>query len=230
MSANNTTNLVGNAGEVLKKNVKDLLATGLFSDLTIVCGHKEFKVHKSILYLQSDYFKKLLGGEFREANSSTIPFDEDPDTFHALIHFLYNFTWCPSMVEPTQVVAVYQLADKYLVPPLYQLAASRFKQACDPKGNTETFIDAIDAVLESTAPGDDTLWNIVFPMIKQNMRLLTKNASFVDLLQKHEDLNIRLLEEMSVSEPAEHTAIDPDLLADGGGWGSIYGGGGRKLG
>lgn len=42
-----------------------LLSTGMFSDLLICCGGKEFKVHKNILYLQSSYFRKLLGGKFK---------------------------------------------------------------------------------------------------------------------------------------------------------------------
>ncbi|EME45702.1 hypothetical protein DOTSEDRAFT_23693 [Dothistroma septosporum NZE10] len=60
MSAN-TVNLAGNAGEVLKKNVKDLLVSGSCSNLTIECRGKSFKVHKAILYTQSDFFKKHIG-------------------------------------------------------------------------------------------------------------------------------------------------------------------------
>ena len=147
------------------------------------------------------------------------------------------------MVSPTQVVAVYQLADKYDVPALRQLAASRFKRACENEGDLEGFVDAVDAVLESTAPNDDTLWKIVFPLMKKQMGRLTTNASFKDLLQKHEDLNLRLLNEMSLSEGSSSTtgygstdpALQPDDDGSGGGYGGYNGGyfgagGGRTLG
>lgn len=41
------------------------MTSGLFSDLTIVCNDRKFHVHKSILWIQSEYFRKLLGGKFK---------------------------------------------------------------------------------------------------------------------------------------------------------------------
>jgi hypothetical protein len=48
-----------------KKLAKSLLALEVFSDLTITCGDKEWKVHKNLLWIQSDYFRKLLDGDFK---------------------------------------------------------------------------------------------------------------------------------------------------------------------
>lgn len=44
---------------------RSLLALDIFSDLTITCGEKEWKVHKNVLWIQSDYFRKLLNGNFK---------------------------------------------------------------------------------------------------------------------------------------------------------------------
>lgn len=52
-------------GNALKIGAKDLLSSGLYSDITIVCGDKEFKVHKFALHTQSAYFRKLLAGKFK---------------------------------------------------------------------------------------------------------------------------------------------------------------------
>lgn len=41
------------------------LTSGIFSDLTITCQGREFKLHKLVLYTQSTYFRKLLGGQFK---------------------------------------------------------------------------------------------------------------------------------------------------------------------
>jgi len=45
-------------------NMKSL-TSGIFSDLTITCQGREFKLHKLVLYTQSTYFRKLLGGQFK---------------------------------------------------------------------------------------------------------------------------------------------------------------------
>lgn len=42
-----------------------LQETGLFSDFTITCKGHTFKVHKTVLYTQSEYFRKLLTGPFK---------------------------------------------------------------------------------------------------------------------------------------------------------------------
>jgi hypothetical protein len=48
-----------------KQLAESLLALDIFSDLTLTCGDKEWKVHKNLLWIQSDYFRKLLNGDFK---------------------------------------------------------------------------------------------------------------------------------------------------------------------
>lgn len=42
-----------------------LYQTNALSDLIITCGGQDFAVHKIILYIQSEYFRKLLDGSFK---------------------------------------------------------------------------------------------------------------------------------------------------------------------
>ena len=78
-----------------KRFAHSLLAQDIFSDLTITCGEKEWKVHKNLLWIQSDYFRKLLNGDFKvrersasvlsylhpcNKNSSESSWQEDPST------------------------------------------------------------------------------------------------------------------------------------------------------
>jgi hypothetical protein len=44
---------------------RSLLSSGAFSDLTLTCGGKQFKVHKVVLCTQSAVFRKLLDGKFK---------------------------------------------------------------------------------------------------------------------------------------------------------------------
>lgn len=42
---------------------------GEASDLTIICGEREWKVHKLVLCLNSDVFKKMLQGDFKVSDN-----------------------------------------------------------------------------------------------------------------------------------------------------------------
>lgn len=42
-----------------------LLGSGKYSDLTLTCGSRSWKVHKGVLCLQSDFFAKACDGDFR---------------------------------------------------------------------------------------------------------------------------------------------------------------------
>ena len=46
-----------------------LLGSGKYSDLTLTCGSRSWKVHKSVLCLQSDFFAKACDGDFRVSNA-----------------------------------------------------------------------------------------------------------------------------------------------------------------
>lgn len=61
------------AGHSILINMKDL-SRGIFSDLTITCQGEEFEVHKAVLYIQSKYFRKLLGGNFKVRQQQLIPY------------------------------------------------------------------------------------------------------------------------------------------------------------
>ncbi|KAK1971965.1 POZ domain-containing protein [Colletotrichum sublineola] len=68
-----------------------LLETGKFSDFTIVCQNTEFRVHKAVLYPQSDYFAALFDSNMEEAQKGVVTFDDiDPKIMKHLIDFFYS--------------------------------------------------------------------------------------------------------------------------------------------
>ncbi|KAI5361902.1 Putative BTB/POZ domain-containing protein [Septoria linicola] len=185
-------------GNTLKTGAKELLATGLYSDLTIICGDNEFKVHKFALHTQSAYFRKLLGGDFKEGAAagsiSRLPLEENPAIFSVLIKHLYHFTYDDSFrgeVAPGPfAVHVYAAADKYDIEPLRKQAAKRLEQVLDPQ-DVNTFIETLRAIDENTA--DETLWEIVTPVLQANMSTLLKSGEFQEMLQDMKALTFRLL-------------------------------------
>ena len=46
-----------------------LLESGKYSDLTLTCDSRSWKVHKGVLCLQSDFFAKACDGDFRVSNA-----------------------------------------------------------------------------------------------------------------------------------------------------------------
>lgn len=45
-----------------------LLESGKYSDLTLLCGSRKWKAHKSVLCIQSDFFAKACDGDFQVSN------------------------------------------------------------------------------------------------------------------------------------------------------------------
>ncbi|KAI8627889.1 BTB/POZ protein [Xylariaceae sp. FL1651] len=69
---------------------KELLDTGLFSDVTVTCGDSEWKLHRAILSTRSDWFRAALCGNFDEAESRIINLHEqNPDIVRILIEWIY---------------------------------------------------------------------------------------------------------------------------------------------
>ncbi|KAM3417088.1 hypothetical protein BST61_g8664 [Cercospora zeina] len=185
-------------GNLLKTGVKELLDTGLYSDLTIECRGTLFRIHKLVLHTQSRYFKKLFAGGFKEGvaatNVSYLPLDEDPGIFSVLIKHLYSFKYEDSARGDVEAapfaVFVYGLADKYDIEPLRAQAAKQLKEVLNPK-DVGTFIETVHAIDENTA--DQVLWDIVIPVIKSNMGQLLQHQQFRNMLHEMKDLNFRLL-------------------------------------
>lgn len=204
------------------RGCRELFQTGDFSDLTLICGDREFKVHKFPLYTQSAYFKKLLGSGFKEGKERTIALhDDDPEALDVLIHYLYrhridiNSTNTKPM---TRAVEIYGVADKYTVPSLCALAAKRFNDVLDPTADLDDFITAIKTIDSSVYSGDRTLWDTVIRVTRKNISFLLCQDDFVTLLGEMPNLNTGLLRLLDPSTESESVGVvDPVYVGPGGG-------------
>ncbi|KAF3479509.1 uncharacterized protein GIQ15_06485 [Arthroderma uncinatum] len=77
-------------GELLK----DLLLTGSYSDLKLVCHGQQFNVHKNVVCAQSKVLAAACKGEFEESRTNVINAEVfEPETVRRMINFLYTKTY-----------------------------------------------------------------------------------------------------------------------------------------
>lgn len=84
----NSTDLVAKSDST---TAGKLLSSEKYSDLTIVCQGRQFKVHKAILCPQSDVISRLCDIDMAEKRSGVIEHEEfDADTLQRMIDFAYK--------------------------------------------------------------------------------------------------------------------------------------------
>ncbi|RPA72605.1 POZ domain-containing protein, partial [Ascobolus immersus RN42] len=78
-------------GSLKESNLNALLRDGRYSDLVLKCGGETFKVHKSVLCPQSDFFEACVESGMRESVNNEIELvDEELDDVKRMLEFLYS--------------------------------------------------------------------------------------------------------------------------------------------
>nr|OQO29841.1 hypothetical protein B0A51_01998 [Rachicladosporium sp. CCFEE 5018] len=162
------TGAVSEALGVHREKAKRRFVDGKYADLTIEVGERKWKVHKFIVCSGCDFFAEACDGRFKlEAAANTIKMPEDdPVAVSALLEYLYT----SNFVLPTDrngaptyrqrialIVAVYKLADKYVLSELMDLAEEKFNKFTED-GTWETEIPAmVDAVEDTPIDAENAL-------------------------------------------------------------------------
>ncbi|KAK6332981.1 hypothetical protein TWF718_010807 [Orbilia javanica] len=70
--------------------MEDLLKSGKYSDFTIKCGSKEWKVHRAVICPQSEYFRIVCDSNFKEKFEAELDLSEEsPFDVENILKFLY---------------------------------------------------------------------------------------------------------------------------------------------
>ncbi|KAK6512598.1 hypothetical protein TWF481_001482 [Arthrobotrys musiformis] len=86
--------------------MEELLESGNYSDFTIICGSKEWKVHRAIICPQSEYFKTLCESKFKEREDGELDLSaEPPFDVECMLKFLYTGTYPAINIKDQLTVA-----------------------------------------------------------------------------------------------------------------------------
>ncbi|OQO00436.1 hypothetical protein B0A48_13785 [Cryoendolithus antarcticus] len=191
-----------------------MLETGDFSDFSIVCGEREWKVHKAIISHQSEYFKAACSGGFDEASSKQIDLScDDVTALETLISFMYTGALpkveadCWAVPDALLALRVHVLADKYGMATLGDLAAEDVMRIASGWCFDAPFGSWLIAVQEETAE-HSVLRKFILDLVRGDLECLLNSvqgkyrkavAAFKDALTRYPEFTVLLLAQ--VAEP-----------------------------
>lgn len=75
----------------LKTALASLFNSGMYSDLTIVCGGKRYPVHRALIATRSSFFEGACRNSFLEAETGVIDLSEDDaEAVEHMVHYFYH--------------------------------------------------------------------------------------------------------------------------------------------
>ncbi|TLD36087.1 Leptomycin B resistance protein pmd1 [Venturia nashicola] len=162
------------------EGIADLLDSGEYSDMSITCKQKVFKVHKAILCTRSSFFRNAMkNGTFTESETGNIDVSEDnPLAVEAVLRFVYQGSYSSlaennedAMILHTQV---YNLAEMYAIKNLKTVAAAEFEKITNMDFKLPALPLAIKEIYENCPADDKTLRDIAIRIVLSNYDSLLK--------------------------------------------------------
>ncbi|KAK8044238.1 hypothetical protein PG993_004262 [Apiospora rasikravindrae] len=152
-----------------------LFKTGEYADLRVICGVREWNLHRNILASRCEWFDKAIGGNSKEAHTQEIAIQEfDPSDIQLLLEYIYTGSVDLKAKKGASLIDIcirfYDLADFFLLPKLQESCIIQFRnynaRKCAPLQNQYWVqdIDNLGAILYDlrTAYGQKTPAGDVF--------------------------------------------------------------------
>ncbi|KAK4164670.1 BTB/POZ protein [Cladorrhinum sp. PSN259] len=121
---------------------EQLFEKGDFSDVTVKCGDREWKLHRNILCTRSIWFNKCLNGRFQEAQTGIVNVqDFDPEALNWVLRFLYTEKCDIRHLKPQSesettfvtCIEVYTVANFFGLDKLAEIAVQTLTSECNAK-------------------------------------------------------------------------------------------------
>lgn len=187
--------------------LEKLWRTGQYSDLTITCNGSQWKVHKAIVCLASDFFKACCNN-FKEASSGVIDLPGDrADAVNALLKYIYTADYNgPRYPEPVLFnVFVHTIGDKYGMRNLCQLAEAKFEKRATEEWQSDAFADSIMEMSLTSPDSKRVLFKTAANIaVKHAKELFTgKKTKFQETVRKVAPFAFEVTSRVMVSQPSE---------------------------
>ncbi|MCJ1475053.1 hypothetical protein MMC13_003713 [Lambiella insularis] len=178
-----------------------LLGTSEYSDFTVNCGGKTWRIHRAIVCSRSAYFKKACDGAFKEAQEGLLVFnDEDPTLIEEMLMYLYTMDYPQVSASATGAKAMvldakmYGIADKYALPDLKKKAFKAFQLDITDSVSDPLFAEAADYVYGSTPVSDRGLRDLVKGTVWENRGTMLGTPEIQQCILKHGDFQSDILQ------------------------------------
>ncbi len=122
----------------LGEDLSVLFESPNFSDVTLTCGNREFKMHKAILSARSAVFNAMFESQMVEGISNRVKIDDvEPEVMNEVLRFIY--TGKIADIEK-MVDLLLAAADKYALERLKALCEEELSMNLDVENVAETLV------------------------------------------------------------------------------------------
>lgn len=157
----------------------NVLADGMFSDVVVVAGEREFPVHRAILAERSDVFRAMFDANMTETQQKRVVIEDlSADAVSDLLAFIYTDS-APNIEQVARELLV--AAEKYDI--------SRLKAACEVELAKNLDIDnVIDILIEAEMYRADQLKETALHWIAKHAPDVVQTTSWKSLCKDHPGL------------------------------------------
>lgn len=163
-----------------------LYKSKMWSDLTVVCGNHEIKVHKNILAAKSTVFQAMLESKMQEAASNIIPMhSSNPEALELFFEYLYSGK---ITIPFEKIAAILDLSEQYDAAELKDFCALEIRQKVAVSNATDLLILADKYTMPKTKEnliqfvGKNILEVMKTEGWKRSMKEANHNELMADLL------------------------------------------------
>lgn len=164
----------------LVEDLKSLLETEKFCDMTLCAGGKEFQVHRSILGARSPVFAAMFEHETVEKLQNRVNIEDvDSDVMQQLLRYIYS--GCTDDVTPAVSLSLLAAADKYSLPKLKKMCSHYL---CS---NLTTDM-ALNVLTVANLHGDEDLKEASIRVVLCNAMRVMKTDDWLTFLRDYSEL------------------------------------------
>ncbi|CAG9989382.1 unnamed protein product [Clonostachys byssicola] len=173
----------------LHNSMSSLFKSGVYSDLTVICGRDKYPVHRAVVCPRSKFFEAACRHNFKEAVTAEINLaEDDPIAVKIMMNHFYNLNYSDGSTTTSETgstlpgdkkfllldhAKVYSLAEKYGVPSLKKLAVDKFERQARKDCDGEDLVDAAVEAYTGTVPKDRGFRDEVVRAMTNHMDVLT---------------------------------------------------------